>query len=246
MVDTPNADSRHAELASYTIDSCDNVFNWLNMNFSHDIVYKCLEYDVTFPQRGPPTSYIVSDDTAARRPNLTKCLLCDIGGLTTAEMELHCKGLPHLGKVHALQEDLNKVLMSSHRVCAIYSQPLCRDIAMLDQIVHAAWKRDIQAELYNFMIAPPVIVSPEAFCKRREAELLERPTKKLKTTLQNERLTLLGLAVWKAKCMCQIPPVTDYHGVQEWLRSDWKTCKAEQLTSNAMDIIVSAVRSFLD
>jgi hypothetical protein len=81
---------------------------------------------------------------------------------------------------------------------------------MLDQIPHGTWKRDMQVELYSFMIAPPKLVSgessPDPFCADREVELLERPTKKLKTILRNERLTLLGLAVWKAICLCQMPP----------------------------------------
>jgi hypothetical protein len=63
--------------------------------------------------------------------------------------------------------------------------------------------------------------------------------------LRNERLTLVGLAVWKAQCLRQIPPLTDYYCVQQWLSSVWKLCKPEQRTSNAMDIVVSMVRGFL-
>jgi hypothetical protein len=71
-------------------------------------------------------------------------------------------------------------------------------IAVSDQISCVDWKRELQAELYGFMVAPPKYLLIEdgrrPYCEDREMELLERPTKKLKTVLHNERLTLLGLA----------------------------------------------------
>jgi hypothetical protein len=68
----------------------------------------------------------------------------------------------------------------------------------------------------------------------------------LKTCLQNERLTLLALAVWKAQCLRQMPAVDDFDAAQDWMRYGWKACKPHQRASNAMDIIILAVRSFLE
>jgi hypothetical protein len=69
----------------------------------------------------------------------------------------------------------------------------------------------------------------------------------LKTCLQNERLTLLGLAVWKTECLRQVPSVVmDYYTIQQWMSSGWKACKPEQRASNATPIIVSAMRLFLE
>jgi hypothetical protein len=209
------------------------------MNFSHDIVCKCLDEDFSTKGRGPPASFIVDDDGAADE-SLYECRLCKIGGLTTNEMELHCKGDLHDRNVYDLNEDLRSVRPMAYRAAWLLSQPICDEIALLEQISHLPWKRDIQAELYSFIMAPP-------WHKRedKETDIVERPTKKLKTMLRNERLTLLGLTVWKAACLGQMPAL-DYHGAQTWLSSGWKQCKSEQLTSNAMDIVVSAVRSFLD
>jgi hypothetical protein len=68
---------------------------------------------------------------------------------------------------------------------------------------------------------------------------------KLFLCLLNECTTLLGLAVWKAKCHLQAPLGLDLLATHEWLRSGWKMCKSEQRASQDMDVIVSLVRPFL-
>jgi hypothetical protein len=214
------------------------------MNFSYDIVYKSLIDDYRCRAHSSTASCIIQEGTR-NGEQLTKCLLCDCGGCDFESMVRHCDSDLHENKLQDLYDDLHKVMMTSYRACRLFSQPIFGELAMLDQISHAAWKDSVQAELYRYLVVPNQtdmdMSAPEEF------ELLERPTKKLKTCLQNERLTLLGLAVWKAECIRQVPSVVmDYYTIQQWMSSGWKACKPEQRASNAMPIIVSAVRSFLE
>jgi hypothetical protein len=62
----------------------------------------------------------------------------------------------------------------------------------------------------------------------------------------SERLALIGLAAWKAQCLCQVPNSGQYLAYAQWIASGWKTCKASQRDSNAMNVIVQCVTPFLD
>jgi hypothetical protein len=60
------------------------------------------------------------------------------------------------------------------------------------------------------------------------------------------------LAIWKSQCLMNMPnckrerDMGNYLAAQEWARSGWKKRKHEVRTSNAIGIIVSAVRPFLE
>jgi hypothetical protein len=56
---------------------------------------------------------------------------------------------------------------------------------------------------------------------------------------------LLGLAVWKAECLWKMPKDSSVHDATVWIESGWKKCKGEQLSSNAIPVIVRAVGPFL-
>jgi hypothetical protein len=166
MIDTPNMERRHAGRLSH-IPS-------LSMNFSHDIISEYLKDDACFPQHGPPVSLIVNDG-AANGESLNKCRLCNVRGLTTKKLEIHCEGELHDRNVHDLYNDLSKVQTAAHRALRLLCEPLCDDIAQLDQISYLAWKREIHAELYEFMMAP------QHPSYNGEMKLIERTTKKLAT-----------------------------------------------------------------
>jgi hypothetical protein len=171
------------------------------MNFSRDIVCNCLSEDITYPKSGPPVSFIVDDGTADGR-DLTKCLLCDIGSLTAEAMNLQSVILKNL--MIYMMISIKSWRCRTEHARYFLSHYVTIVIAMSDQISCVDWKREIQAKLYGFMVAPPKYLLIEdgrrPYCEDREMELLERPTKKLKTVLHNERLTLLGLAVCGRQC----------------------------------------------
>jgi hypothetical protein len=76
--------------------------------------------------------------------------------------------------------------------------------------------------------------------------MLSQAVDKLRHCEFLEGLAVLGLAVWKSMCLLQMPELCDYLVAKRWTMTDWKTCKPAQCESNAMNVIVSSVRPFLD
>jgi hypothetical protein len=112
------------------------------------------------------------------------------------------------------------------------------------------WKNAVKAALYDHTKATlhsnPQASLTAAMTMLRKYEYLEP-------------FALLELAVWKAGCLKQMPSLNhdicplscpsinhDIYRAQQWIASSWKAHKAEQRYSNAMSIIVSLVRPFLD
>jgi hypothetical protein len=169
-----------------------------------------------------------------------ECKLCDEDGLTGCDaLKLHGATVRHKEKEELLKDDLDCLVAMIERANGVLCSPLSGEIAALGQVSYAPWKDAVHAELYRYITAPWTSDTVEA-------GLIERPLKRLRSCLQSERLVLLALAVWKGKCLRQMPPVTDYDEALEWMRSGWKRCKGLQRDSNAMSIVVSAVRQFLD
>jgi hypothetical protein len=160
--------------------------------------------------------------------------------LDNAALILHCASERHKENEKLLQEDIKCLSYTAVRACQAISPVMGDVFADLDQVSYPPWKDAVHAELYRY------ITAPSTKNETAEEELFERPLKRLKTCLQSERLTLVALAVWKSKCMRQMPPVADFDAAFEWMRSEWKTYKGLQRDSNDMYIVVDAVRQFLE
>jgi hypothetical protein len=218
------------------------------MNFDHAIVSAALVSsritdkgeDELFKSETAP--YIVK--TASRGPygtSVYSCLLCNEEGIAKQRLEYeHLCSNKHRGNLLALKDDIERVKISSERFCRLFAKPVDKTIALLDEIVDPNWKDSIEAELYRYLAAN---TRPAA----QEIEALERPLKKLKMFEHCERLVILRLAVWRAECQRQMPETTHGNVVAclDWIKAGWKDMKKGQQSSNAMNIVATAVRSFL-
>jgi hypothetical protein len=170
---------------------------------------------------------------------LTKCLLCNVGGQSRMEMANHCNDERHERNVSHLKNSIRKFSMLSSCAKHMFDCDIRGLNAMLDTVSHTAWKDSVRAEFFQYFIAPGTDDEKE------DRNMLLPVVTKLFICLLNEWTTLLGLAVWKAKCHLQAPLGLDLLATHEWLRSGWKMCKSEQRASQDMDVIVSLVRPFL-
>jgi hypothetical protein len=169
-----------------------------------------------------------------------RCELCETGGFTDVALKHHFEDEHHQTQVRALTWDVNYAMDIAGRVCRLLSAPVFADLDTLQrQIRHADSLNAVNTEFFHYLMNSPAATAQE------EEERFERPIKKMRLCLATERLILVGLAVWKAQCVWHMPPVTDYAAAQEWMRHGWKNVKVAQRDSNAMSIVLSAVRPFL-
>jgi hypothetical protein len=125
------------------------------------------------------------------------------------------------------------------RLVGMLTSPFHSELDLLDQITHARWRNSVQAGLFRFVFCPATDV-------HADNELLRQTLLNLRRHHCSERLALVGLAAWKAQCLCQVPDSGHYLTYAQWIASGWKTCKASQRDSNAMNVIVTSVKPFLD
>jgi hypothetical protein len=199
------------------------------MNFSCDILRDAVN------KRGLNMGLLYSktgDD------GLITCRLCNEAGLLEDTLQSHFASKHNVERGNLLRQDLREALNAVWVSCQLRSKPLCDEMAMLNQVNHDPWKDAVHAELFRLMVAPKASFVAEP-------RQVERPLKKLRMCLTSERLSLLSMAVWKGKCLRQMPVVSDYDAALEWMRSGWKACKASQYDSQAMNIVVAAVQPFL-
>jgi hypothetical protein len=168
---------------------------------------------------------------------LYRCKLCEVGRLPVYKLEHHCEENERFFKQCLLREDVRRALLVAERATQILADPLYAKIQALPKQIPAAIDA-VHAEFYRYLIAPA------ADNERDENGLLDRPLKKLKACFQSEALMLLALAVWKAQCLQQMPPNDE--AARDWIQSGWKSSKAQQSHSNAMEIILTSVRPFLN
>jgi hypothetical protein len=100
--------------------------------------------------------------------------------------------------------------------------------SLTERIPHQPAVDPVHAELYRYFMAPAAIGESD------EEAVLHRPLKKLTGCFPTEALVQLNLAVGKAQCLEQMPPVASYGAAQEWIRSGWKSCKAWQCSSSTI------------
>jgi hypothetical protein len=127
------------------------------------------------------------------------------------------------------------------------TEPLRDQIAMLNEGDFAPWKGDAYAELCRFVVA-----TRPRLRGREGSAMMEGACKILKAHLQNERLVLVGVAVWKTQCQEDktfdggLRPSVFIAMYAEWMNYGWKTNKAKHRESNAIGIIQKLVRPFLE
>lgn len=135
------------------------------------------------------------------------------------------------------------------RYISLASKPWIEELAAVEQLGDRAVVNEIHADLFRASIQLPnsdgqqhdILSNSYAF-----AELTAPIRKKIKLAEHFNRLVLLAMAVWKAQCVLCVPTTNSncYLVAQEWSRSGWKQCKNEHRTSNAIGIILAAVRPF--
>jgi hypothetical protein len=218
------------------------------MNFDHAIVSAAL-VSSRITDKGEDelfksgiTPYIVKTSSqGSQGMHIHSCLLCNEAGIGGHFLECqHLRSNEHRGNLLALRDDIERVKISSERFCRLFAKPVDKTMALLDEIVDPNWKDSIEAELYRYLAA-------NSRPATQEIEALERPLKKLKMFEHCERLVILRLAVWRAECQRQMPDMTHGNLVAclDWIKAGWKGIKKEQQSSNAMNIVAIAVRSFL-
>jgi hypothetical protein len=157
----------------------------------------------------------------------------------------------HKEEFASLQEDLCEVSTIATRACRVRSEPLRDEHDLLHSVGSGPGKDAALAAVCQYVFAPTTsddAAAAAADDDDDESVLLERPRKKLKLCVENERRTLLELAVWKGECLRQMPVISQGNAAaaMEWMRSGWKVEKEAQRSSNAMVIVSNAVLPFLD
>jgi hypothetical protein len=209
-----------------------------------------LDYSLGFftPKDNAKAPYLVYQCTNSNGQKLFSCQLCQAGLFDALELEYHYHDSRHQDELYSLKEDVDKVRAISDRACCLlYGGTVRSELDFLDnQLPRSASTDAIHAELYKYLMGPAVSDAHEEKEETNESAQLYPPLKKLRLCLQNERLVLLALAVWKAKCVQEMPTATmDYFAAHEWMQSGWKSAKEAQCHSNAMAVITSAVKPFL-
>jgi hypothetical protein len=106
----------------------------------------------------------------------------------------------------------------------------------LERLGPTIWREPVQAALFRY-----IALLPGHDCSLTEV------TDLLAKYEYWEPQALLELAVWKSECIKQMPKdKVDFLGAQQWIYSGWKALKKEHRDSNAISIVVSMVRPFLD
>jgi hypothetical protein len=105
----------------------------------------------------------------------------------------------------------------------------------LERLETPAWRDAVQAALFRYLMSHDT-----------RLDLLDTAVQVLQRCEHAERMAILGLAVWKAMCLLQVPEKVNYYSLHEWPRLGWKECKAEQRNSRAMTIISESVSPFLE
>jgi hypothetical protein len=165
-----------------------------------------------------------------------KCALCRVD-LPFNAKEFHYYDLEHERRERGLYNDLQHIKVVMQRLIRLFTKPWRDELDILDQMVHVPWRNAVQAELFRCVFEP---------AQDDKDNKLENVLIQLRRYECWERLVLIGLAVWKAQCLWQMPGDCDYFASEQWIATDWKTCKAAQRESSAMDVIVKCVRPFLD
>jgi hypothetical protein len=162
-----------------------------------------------------------------RSANSLECLVCARNFFSKAALDIHCTEPGHASVLEQVQSDFGKVLNLMKRLNRLAEAEIFAELDKLEHSTCPDWKNAIHAELFRHLM---------------------NPLDSGRTTLHAlskfeycERLALLQLAVWKAECIQQVPTqINNSLSCNLWMQH-----KDEQAESNAMAIVVEAVRPFL-
>lgn len=178
------------------------------------------------------------------------CRLCDVEELTNDELEAHFQSASHQEKLVLFRRDLNRIMKMSYRWCRLFSEPLLGTSCTMDGIGDPSAREAIRANLYSALVTmqdynDARLTTHLVLDRRMFGSSLSPILAKIGTLEQHERLLLLALTVWKGQCIVNMDAASYLVG-QEWARSGWKSRKDEHRTSNAIAIVVLAVRPFVE
>jgi hypothetical protein len=138
-----------------------------------------------------------------------------------------------------LRHDLQLTVTAMKRLVGVLTPPFHHELDLIGQMTHAPWRNSVLAGMFHYVFGPSTDV-------HADNELLRHTLLQLRQHHNLERLALIGLATWKAQCLCQVPVSGYYLTYAQWVASGWKTCKTSQRDSNAMNVIVKCVKPFFD
>jgi hypothetical protein len=153
-----------------------------------------------------------------------KCLLCEQDGLTVDSLDSHYGTRQHQERHQALADDLDLGT-------DILSRMLFRETyeeKKIAQVTCPRARNAIRVALYHYFLAPS-----EKNGSMEAAKFFRKAMVILFKSQICDQLLLLELAVWKCECLKQTSVVAD------------EQHKLEQRNSNALGIVVAAVRPFL-
>lgn len=142
----------------------------------------------------------------------------------------------HQSNVANFKQDLNATQELLKRVRSLYSIEAKGAMDRLKALGSIFWKNVVRSDMFLY------IESTE-----KAHTLFTAALNKLAYYEHLEHLALLELAAWKSECQKDMPVVgADFIRAQQWSTSGWKQLKAKHKASNAVAIIVLAVKPFLD
>jgi hypothetical protein len=135
------------------------------------------------------------------------------------------------------------------RAIRLFSKPMSHELRSISQIGDPTRRDAVQAGLFRYLTtrANDFMNQGDIVVDGHGCDMLEQSLVRLKLYECEEGLVLLAMAVWKAQCADEMPENVDYLSLREWVRSEWKTRKAQLRDSASMatGIIVAAVRPFV-
>jgi hypothetical protein len=140
----------------------------------------------------------------------------------------------HKAVYEALCIDLCKIKLVLQRFTALFSGG--DTLLVLNQIHSPEWRDLVQAAFYRYLITDS---------DASTSDLLIQALRKSWSAQHWDGLVTLALAVWKARCLLQMPKDSDYKMLLQWKTSGWKGCKMDQQESSAIFIVVNSVKPFL-
>jgi hypothetical protein len=175
------------------------------------------------------------------------CRLCDRGPLSKDHFQLHCSETSHTEKLAEVTKDVRFIQAFVKRLHQLSQTPLG---AIDTTSMCPTWRNAIRAEALQFLMSPHEEEASDHSCiYRRYNQPVPVPRHQLREMTRYmflEQLALLALAVWKAQCLMQMPDGGGFLVSEQWVKSGWKAQKDQHKDSDAMAIVASAVRPFLD
>jgi hypothetical protein len=140
------------------------------------------------------------------------------------------------------QQHLERWDLTSRRAASILrnfdNSHLQQTLERMEKLGLPAWRDAVGAALLSHITSSLQVAEPP---------LLAKAMNLLIKYEHWEHLALLELAIWKAECLDRMPDIkNNFSKAVDWMARGWKMHKEELRSSNAIAIVVSLVRPFLD